>query len=48
MVEDFAGEDRRSHERPEAWHIKREVQLGHIITTITVAVGMVMYFGKIE
>jgi hypothetical protein len=30
------------------WHFKKEVQLGHIITTLTVAVGVVLYAGKLE
>lgn len=34
--------------RPEPWHIKREIQVGHIITTVTVACAMVVYFGKLE
>lgn len=30
------------------WHLKREIQIGHIITTLTVAVSVVVYVGKIE
>ena len=30
------------------WHLKREIQIGHIITTLTVAVSVVIYVGKIE
>lgn len=30
------------------WHLKREIQLGHIITTMTVAISVVVYVGKIE
>lgn len=30
------------------WHLKREVQLGHIITTITVVVSVVIYTQKQE
>lgn len=33
---------------PEPWHIKREIQVGHIITTVTVVCAMVVYFGKLE
>jgi hypothetical protein len=32
----------------EPWHIKREIQLGHLITTLTVAVSAVVYIGKLE
>ena len=32
----------------QPWHIKREIQLGHIVTTITVAVAAVVYIGKLE
>jgi hypothetical protein len=28
------------------WHVKREIQLGHIITTLTIAVSVVVYVGK--
>ena len=30
------------------WHLKREIQIGHIVTTLTVAVSVVVYVGKIE
>ena len=33
---------------PEGWHLKKEIQLGHLITTITVAVSAVIYINKIE
>ena len=32
----------------EPWHIKREIQLGHILTTLTISVVAVMYVGKID
>ena len=32
----------------ETWHFKKEIQLGHLITTITVAVSVVLYATKIE
>jgi hypothetical protein len=31
---------------PNPWHVKREIQLGHIITTLTIAVSVVVYVGK--
>ena len=34
--------------RRDPWHIKREIQLGHILTTLTVAVSVVVYTGKLE
>jgi hypothetical protein len=33
---------------PEGWHLKKEIQLGHLTTTITVAVSAVIYINKIE
>ena len=30
------------------WHLKREIQVGHIITTLTVAVASVLYLGRLE
>lgn len=35
-------------QRPEPWHIKREIQLGHILTTLTVAVSAMLYISKLE
>ena len=35
-------------QEPEGWHLKKEIQLGHLITTITVAVSAVIYINKIE
>ena len=32
----------------EPWHIKREIQLGHILTTLTVAVSAMFYITKLE
>lgn len=32
----------------QGWHLKREIQLGHIITTLTVAVSVLAYLGKQE
>jgi hypothetical protein len=30
------------------WHLKKEIQVGHLITTITVALSAVIYINKIE
>lgn len=30
------------------WHMKKEIQLGHLITTFTVAISCVVYINKIE
>lgn len=33
---------------PERWHLKKEIQLGHLLTTFTVAVSCVIYVNKVE
>lgn len=33
---------------PEHWHIKKEVQIGHILTTMSVAFSVIWYAGKLE
>ncbi len=33
---------------PERWHLKKEIQLGHLITTFTVAISAVIYISQIE
>lgn len=33
---------------PEPWHLKREIQLGHVITTVTVAVAALVYVQRQE
>lgn len=38
----------QGHAMHEPWHIKREIQLGHILTTLTVAVSALVYVGKLE
>ena len=32
----------------DRWHLKKEIQLGHLITTATVAVAAIMYINKID
>lgn len=32
----------------EGWHLKREIQIGHLITTLTVAAAATMYITKLE
>ena len=32
----------------EQWHLKREIQLGHLITTVVVAVSAMSYVTKLE
>lgn len=34
--------------KSEPWHFKREIQVGHLITTLTVAVSAIWYLGKLE
>ena len=39
----------RNEERQDGgWHLKREVQLGHIITTCTVLFSVIWYANKLE
>ena len=35
-------------ELQERWHLKKEIQLGHLLTTFTVAMSAVVYINKIE
>lgn len=35
-------------ENPSGWHFKKEVQLTHLLSTLTIAVGAVMYIGRID
>lgn len=37
---DWDGQERRQH---HGWHLKREISLGHIITTATIAISGVGY-----
>ncbi len=37
-----------SEQTPDRWHLKKEIQLGHLITTFTVAISAVVYISKIE
>lgn len=30
------------------WHIKKEIQLGHLLTTLTIAVSVILYVSKLE
>lgn len=32
----------------EPWHFKREIQIGHLITTVTVMASVLVYATKIE
>ena len=32
----------------DRWHLKKEIQLGHLITTATVAVSAILYIAKVE
>ncbi len=40
--------NQQTNQEPQRWHLKKEIQLGHLITTITVAVSAVFYINKIE
>ena len=35
-------------EETNRWHLKKEIQLGHLITTFTVAISAMVYINKIE
>ena len=35
-------------EPTDRWHLKKEIQLGHILTTFTVAISCIIYVNKIE
>lgn len=34
--------------KTEPWHIKREIQIGHLVTTLAVAFSVIWYAGKLE
>lgn len=34
--------------REVGWHIKKEIQLGHLLTTLTIAVSVILYLSKLE
>ena len=40
----------RNDDRPteNGWHLKKEFQLGHIITSVTIAASVIVYVNKIE
>ena len=46
-ISDYAGPERRKQES-EKWHIKKEFQLGHLITTVTVAISCIVYVQHLE
>lgn len=34
--------------KTEPWHIKREIQIGHLVTTLAVTFSVIWYAGKLE
>lgn len=44
----MTSKDRRTQLEETGWHLKKEIQFGHIVTTLTVAVAAMFYFTKIE
>jgi hypothetical protein len=38
----------QSHELPGGWHLDKRISIGHIITTVTVAVAMVGWMLQLE
>ena len=47
MTTDYTGPNRREPD-PERWHIKREFQIGHLLTTLVMATSVIIYVGKME
>lgn len=43
-MDPYTGPERRD----QGWHLKREIQLGHLITTVTVVITTVIYIGRLE
>lgn len=35
-------------QQPHGWHLKKEIQLGHLITTLTVVVSVAVYVQRID
>lgn len=33
---------------PSGWHLKKEVSIGHLLTTLVITVTAILYLGKIE
>ena len=44
-MEDWGGKERRNSKEP--WHVKKEISYGHILTTITIAVGVILSYTDI-
>jgi hypothetical protein len=42
---DWDGEERRNSREP--WHVKKEISYGHILTTLTIAVGVILSYTDI-
>lgn len=36
------------HKEPEGWHIRKEIQLGHLLTTLTIVVSVILYISVLE
>ena len=45
--DDWNGEDRRSRE-DSPWHVEKTVNLGHLLTTITLASGLFVWGSKMD
>lgn len=44
----YSGPERRAAQPHDGWHLKREIQLGHLITTLTVAISAIVYIQRLE
>jgi uncharacterized coiled-coil protein SlyX len=45
MSDAYDGPDRRA---PQGWHMKREIQLGHVLTTLTLVLTGVFFITKMD
>jgi len=46
-MSDYQGSDRREAV-PPGWHLKKEIQLSHVISIVVIAISAIVYFGKME
>lgn len=45
LTEDYNGPDRRA---PAGWHMKKEIQLGHVLTTIVLVLTGLFFITKMD
>ena len=44
-MSEYTGEDRRA---PLGWHLKKEFNVGHLFTTLTLAIGLIAWGNKMD